>query len=70
MLSRAVSNRLVSHILGYFRVIWGHAAAWIKAGRITKDEFYSWSGRAREKRDECDAGKFTLEEFEVWLKQL
>ena len=42
--------------------------AWIKAGRITKGEFYDWSERAREKRDECDTGKLTLEEFEVWLK--
>ena len=43
--------------------------AWIRAGRITKDEFYAWSERAREQRDECDTGKVTLEEFEVWLKQ-
>lgn len=42
--------------------------AWIKAGRITKDEFYEWSERAREKREECDAGKITMEEFEAWLK--
>ena len=46
-----------------------HKVAWIKAGRITKDEFYAWSEKARAKRDECDAGKLTLEEFEVWLKQ-
>ena len=43
--------------------------AWIKAGRIAKDEFYDWSERAREKRDECDAGKLTMEEFETWLRQ-
>ena len=43
--------------------------AWIKAGHITKDEFYDWSERAREKRDECDAGKLTMEEFETWLRQ-
>ena len=43
--------------------------AWIKAGRITKDEFYDWSERAREKREECDAGELTLEEFEAWLRQ-
>ena len=42
--------------------------AWIKAGRITKDEFYDWSERAREKRDECDAGKVTLKTFETWLR--
>lgn len=43
--------------------------AWIKAGRITKGEFYDWSERAREKRDECDAGELTMEGFETWLKQ-
>ena len=43
--------------------------AWIRAGRITKDEFYEWSERAREKRDECDTGKLTLKELEAWLKQ-
>lgn len=43
--------------------------AWIKAGRITRDEFYAWSARAREKREECDAGKITLEEFQKWLVQ-
>ena len=42
--------------------------AWIKAGRITKGVFYDWSERARAKRDECDAGKITLEEFEAWLE--
>lgn len=43
--------------------------AWTKAGRITKDEFYDWNERAREKRDEFDAGKPTMEEFETWLRQ-
>ena len=43
--------------------------AWIKAERITKDEFYAWSEKAREKRDECDQQKITLEEFEAWLRQ-
>lgn len=27
--------------------------------------YYAWCERARAKRDECDAGKLTLEEFEV-----
>ena len=43
--------------------------SWIKAGRITRDEFYDWSERAREKREECDAGAISLEEFEGWLKK-
>ena len=42
--------------------------AWIRAGRITKDEFNFWSEKAREKKTECEEGKITLEEFSKWLK--
>lgn len=44
--------------------------AWIRAGRITKDEFYAWSEKAREKKTECEAGNITLEEFGRWLKEI
>ena len=44
--------------------------AWIRAGKITKDEFYSWSEKAREKRRECENGSITLEEFSQWLKEV
>lgn len=43
--------------------------AWIRAGKITKDEFYIWSEKAREKKAECEEGKITLEEFGRWLKE-
>ena len=43
--------------------------AWIRAGKITKDEFYSWSEKARKKKAECEEGKITLEEFGRWLKE-
>ncbi len=42
--------------------------AWIRAGRITKDEFYAWSEKAREKKAECDSGTLSLEEYVDWLK--
>ena len=42
--------------------------AWIKAGKITKDEFYAWSEKAREKKTECEDGKITLEGFSQWLR--
>ena len=42
--------------------------AWIKAKRITQDEFYKWSEDAREKKIQCDRGEITLEEFGQWLK--
>lgn len=43
--------------------------AWIRVGKITKDEFYFWSEKAREKKAECENGEITLEEFSQWLKE-
>ena len=43
--------------------------AWIRAGKISRDEFYTWSEKAREKKTECEEGKITLEKFERWLKK-
>ena len=42
--------------------------AWSRAGKITKDKFYAWSKRAREKKTECEAGNITLDEFSCWLR--
>lgn len=42
--------------------------AWIRAGKLTEDEFTAWSKRARDKKGECDQGYITLEEFSDWLK--
>ena len=42
--------------------------AWIKAKRIDPAVFYEWSAKAREKKDACERGELTLEEFQVWLK--
>lgn len=41
----------------------------IRYGIMTKDEFTEWSKIARAKRDECHAGKITLEAFDAWLEQ-
>ena len=41
--------------------------AWIKAGRVTQEEFYTWSEQARREKQRCDDGEITLEEFSDWL---
>lgn len=41
--------------------------AWIKAGKITSEAFYSWSEKARKKKAECEGKKISLEEFSQWL---
>ena len=51
-----------------YRLEYKRRFAWIKAGRITADDFYAWSRVSREKRKECSAGKISLEEYIAWLK--
>ena len=40
----------------------------IKAGRITEEQFHEWGERARAKKQECDDGIITLDEFVEWLE--
>ena len=44
--------------------------AWIKAGRITNQQFYDWSERARAEKDKCEQGIISLKELEAWLKKI
>ena len=43
--------------------------AWIKAGRITDQQFYDWSERARAEKDKCEQGLISQKDLEVWLKE-
>ena len=42
--------------------------AWIKAGRVTDEQFYAWSERAREENKKCDREIISPEEFQQWLR--
>ena len=41
----------------------------INAGKLTKSAFYAWSEEARKKKEDCDNGAITPEEFSRWLKE-
>ena len=41
----------------------------INAGKLTKSTFYAWSEEARKKKEDCDSGVITTEEFSRWLKE-
>ena len=41
----------------------------INAGRLTKSVFYAWSEEARRKKEDCDGGVISPEEFSRWLKE-
>ena len=41
----------------------------INAGKLTKSAFYAWSEEARRKKEHCDSGVITAEEFSRWLKE-
>ena len=62
-------NRADDDVFKAYRREYKRRFAWIKAGRVTAEEFYAWSEKAREKKAECDEEKITLGEFEGWLKE-
>ena len=41
----------------------------INAGKLTKSTFYAWSEEARRRKEDCDSGVITTEEFSRWLKE-
>ena len=41
----------------------------INAGRLTKSAFYAWSEETRKKKEDCDSGVISPEEFSRWLKE-
>lgn len=41
----------------------------INAGKLTKSAFYAWSEEARRKKEDCDSGVISPEEFSRWLKE-
>ena len=41
----------------------------INAGRLTKSAFYAWSEEARRKKEDCEGGVISPEEFSRWLKE-
>lgn len=42
--------------------------AWIRAGKISEEDFSDWSKKAQSKKKECDDEKISLDEFKAWLK--
>ena len=54
--------------LASFRAFSINLMALIKAGRITDEQFYAWSEKAREEKKKCDREIISLEEFQQWLR--
>ena len=42
--------------------------AWIKAGKITEEQFAVWHKAAKAKKKDCDREVISLDEFKEWLK--
>ena len=45
------------------------AVTTVNAGKLTKSVFYAWSEEARKKKEDCDNGTITPEDFSRWLKE-
>nr|WP_325204225.1 DUF6076 domain-containing protein [uncultured Oscillibacter sp.] len=42
--------------------------AWIKAGKITEEQFAVWHKAAKARKKDCDREVISLDEFKAWLK--
>ena len=42
--------------------------AWIKAGKITEEQFDAWHKAAKARKQNCDQEVISLDEFKKWLK--
>ena len=42
--------------------------AWIKAGKLTEEQFADWHKAAKAKKKDCDREAISLDEFKAWLK--
>ena len=62
-------NKSGDEIFKIYRREYKKRFAWIKAKRIDPAVFYEWSAKAREKKDACERGELTPEEFQAWLKR-
>ena len=61
-------KQTVDPIFKAYRKEYKKRFAWIKAGRITDEQFYAWSEKAREEKKKCDREIITLEDFQQWLR--
>mgnify|MGYP007063236106 CR=1 FL=1 len=60
-------NKSEDEVFKIYRREYKKRFAWIKAGRITDEQFYAWSEQAREMKKKCDREVITLDEFQDWL---
>lgn len=42
--------------------------AWIKAGKLTEEQFAAWHKAAKSRKKNCDQERISLDEFKAWLK--
>jgi len=61
-------DRVDDEVFKIYRREYKRRFAWIKAGRVTAEDFYAWSEKAREKKAECDTGVISYKEYQQWLK--
>lgn len=61
-------NRKDDTVFKEYRREYKRHFAWIRAGKLSTEDFSAWSKRAQAKKKDCDDGKLSLDEFKEWLK--
>ena len=69
----AMRQYLQSHaqdeLLKIYRREYKRRFAWIRAGKISQEEFSAWSKDAQKEKEKCENGEIDQKEFTKWLKQ-
>ena len=69
----AMRQYLQSHaqdeLLKIYRREYKRRFAWIRAGKISQDDFSTWSKEAQKEKEKCEAGEISQGEFAQWLKR-
>lgn len=61
-------NRKDDMVFKEYRREYKRHFAWIKAGKLSAEEFGVWSKKAQAKKKDCEDGKLSLDEFKAWMK--
>ena len=55
-------------LLKIYRREYKRRFAWIRAGKISLEEFSAWSKEAPKEKEKCENGEISQKEFTQWLK--
>ena len=64
-----VQSHVQDELLKIYRREYKRCFAWIRAGKISQADFFTWSKEAQKEKEKCENGEVSQKEFTQWLKR-